>query len=160
MKYCTKCGADMLDEVVICEKCNHQVTNCKTTQKTIKSKIYIMSFFALFVIVLFFLIYSIIDYRRVQNGTERLQQRAEDAVNSTTQMKNRLSDELLQKEIQKGTKGNPTLGMTQYQVRNTSWGNPKDINKTITKYGTNEQWVYDDYRYLYFEDGILVSIQE
>lgn len=50
--------------------------------------------------------------------------------------------------------------MTRYQVRNTSWGEPIDINKTTTKYGTEEQWVYSDYKYLYFEDGILVSIQE
>ena len=160
MKYCSKCGAEMLDDAVICEKCNHQVANYKTPPKTIKTKIFIMSFFALLVIVFFFLIYSIVNYHIVQNGIERFHQQAEDAVDSTTQMKNRLSNELLQQEIQKGKKGKPTLGMTRYQVRNTSWGEPIDINKTTTKYGTEEQWVYSDYKYLYFEDGILVSIQE
>ena len=41
-----------------------------------------------------------------------------------------------------------------------SWGKPSDINRTITKYGINEQWVYDDNRYLYFENGKLTSIQD
>lgn len=45
MKYCSKCGAEMLDDAVICEKCNHQVANYKTPPKTIKTKIFIMSFF-------------------------------------------------------------------------------------------------------------------
>lgn len=52
-----------------------------------------------------------------------------------------------------------SIGMTQEEVLQSSWGKPKDINKTITKYGVNEQWVYANYNYLYFEDGILVTIQ-
>jgi hypothetical protein len=52
-----------------------------------------------------------------------------------------------------------SIGMTQQQVLDSSWGRPTDINKTITEYGTHEQWVYNGYNYLYFEDGILTSIQ-
>ncbi len=39
-----------------------------------------------------------------------------------------------------------------------SWGEPKDINKTITGQRTFEQWVYGD-SYLYFENGKLTTIQ-
>lgn len=51
------------------------------------------------------------------------------------------------------------IGMTQDQVRNSNWGNPKSINTTTTAYGIHEQWVYGGRNYLYFEDGILTSIQ-
>ena len=40
-----------------------------------------------------------------------------------------------------------------------SWGEPKRINKTTSKYSISEQWVYDSGSYLYFESGKLVTIQ-
>lgn len=40
------------------------------------------------------------------------------------------------------------------------WGKPKDVNKTTTAYGTNEQWIYSGNRYLYFDDGELTTIQD
>lgn len=49
-------------------------------------------------------------------------------------------------------------GMTAEQCR-ASWGRPRDINRTTGSYGVHEQWVYDGYNYLYFEDGILTTIQ-
>lgn len=52
------------------------------------------------------------------------------------------------------------IGMTKNQVRNqTNWGEPNSINKTVTAYGTIEQWIYDDYQYLYFKNGKLTTIQ-
>lgn len=54
----------------------------------------------------------------------------------------------------------PKIGMTRGEAQKSTWGKPIDINKTTTKYGTHEQWVYDGYKYLYFEDGILTSIQD
>lgn len=54
----------------------------------------------------------------------------------------------------------PTIGMTKTEVENSTWGKPKDINKTTTKYGTREQWVYKGYKYIYFENGVVTSIQE
>ncbi|WP_138755770.1 tetratricopeptide repeat protein [Paenibacillus sinopodophylli] len=54
----------------------------------------------------------------------------------------------------------PAIGMTKQEVKNSKWGTPKDINKTITKYGTNEQWVYSLSEYIYFEDGIVTAIQQ
>lgn len=62
-------------------------------------------------------------------------------------------------ELKKRKSEGVLIGMTQEEVLQSSWGKPKDINKTITKYSTNEQWVYSNYNYLYFEDGILVTIQ-
>ena len=39
-----------------------------------------------------------------------------------------------------------------------SWGKPRNINRSIGKWGVHEQWVYPN-RYLYFENGILTSLQ-
>ncbi len=52
------------------------------------------------------------------------------------------------------------IGMTQDQVINgTHWGKPSKVNRTTTRYGTSEQWVYGHGNYLYFENGVLTSIQ-
>lgn len=40
-----------------------------------------------------------------------------------------------------------------------SWGEPRSINKSTGAWGVHEQWVYGDGNYLYFENGILTSIQ-
>jgi hypothetical protein len=50
------------------------------------------------------------------------------------------------------------VGMTQDQAA-MSWGYPSDTNKTITGNSTYTQWVYKSGSYLYFENGILTSIQ-
>lgn len=51
------------------------------------------------------------------------------------------------------------IGMTAEQVRReTSWGDPDHINRTVTATGEREQWVYGG-GYLYFDQGILVAIQ-
>jgi hypothetical protein len=55
-------------------------------------------------------------------------------------------------------KGKVRIGMTAEQAR-VSWGNPDDINRTISTYGNREQWVYGHSSYLYFDDGVLTSIQ-
>lgn len=49
------------------------------------------------------------------------------------------------------------IGFTAEMCR-YSWGDPIDINKTTGSYGIHEQWVYDG-SYLYFENGILTTIQ-
>jgi hypothetical protein len=55
----------------------------------------------------------------------------------------------------------PSIGMIAEDVVNgTTWGKPDDVNRTTTKNGVSEQWVYPGDRYLYFEDGILTAIQE
>lgn len=54
----------------------------------------------------------------------------------------------------------PKIGMTAEEVKKTIWGSPNEINKTTTKYGVDEQWVYGLGRYVYLEDGIVTAIQE
>ncbi|MBP3041038.1 hypothetical protein J9303_16350 [Bacillaceae bacterium Marseille-Q3522] len=72
-------------------------------------------------------------------------------------------DELLKiiKEKQTASSSNygVYIGMTKEQVLASSWGEPEKINKTTTAYGTSEQWVYPGFQFLYFENDILVSIQ-
>lgn len=54
----------------------------------------------------------------------------------------------------------PEIGMTVEEVKNSTWGKPTKINKTTTKYGVHEQWVYSSGKYIYFDDGVVTSIQE
>ena len=54
----------------------------------------------------------------------------------------------------------PSVGMTAEEVRNSTWGKPEDINRTTTAYGVHEQWVYSNNRYIYFDNGIVTTIQE
>lgn len=54
----------------------------------------------------------------------------------------------------------PEIGMNKYEVIDSTWGSPEKINKTMTSYGKHEQWCYSNYRYIYFENEIVTSIQE
>lgn len=56
------------------------------------------------------------------------------------------------------------IGFTKAQVLE-SWGNPYDVNRTVTAGMVSEQWRYGNYghgnvRYVYFENGILTAIQD
>jgi len=53
------------------------------------------------------------------------------------------------------------IGMTKDQVL-AAWGKPQDINRTVTPFGTSEQWCYGDIggTYLYFDDGVMTSFQD
>ncbi|WP_138429613.1 hypothetical protein [Fodinibius saliphilus] len=53
------------------------------------------------------------------------------------------------------------IGMSEKQAR-LSWGQPDDINSTVTAENRDEQWVYGDgteRTYLYFENGELTTYQ-
>jgi hypothetical protein len=50
------------------------------------------------------------------------------------------------------------LGMSKEMVIE-SWGQPKDIHRTVGSWGVHEQWIYGE-TYLYFENGILTSWQD
>lgn len=52
-----------------------------------------------------------------------------------------------------------SIGMSQQDVLDSSWGKPQHINRTTTAAGTHEQWVYNLRSYLYFTNGVLTSIQ-
>ncbi|MCJ7841762.1 DUF2845 domain-containing protein [Lederbergia sp. NSJ-179] len=69
-------------------------------------------------------------------------------------------EEKIKEEIESANKPRTVrIGMTEEEVINEGWGVPKKKNRTTNKYGTSEQWVYDGNNYLYFEDGILTTIQ-
>lgn len=51
------------------------------------------------------------------------------------------------------------LGMTTRQVLDCGWGQPNEVNRTINRYGTHEQWVYDG-GFLYLDNGLLTAIQD
>ncbi|EPE9899418.1 hypothetical protein ACSN7Q_000534 [Flavobacterium psychrophilum] len=53
--------------------------------------------------------------------------------------------------------GKVNIGMTKEMCR-LSFGMPKSINETLTAEKKSEQWVYKD-KYLYFDNGILTTIQ-
>lgn len=53
-----------------------------------------------------------------------------------------------------------SIGMTKHQVLATKWGKPERVNSTVSRHGEREQWVYGGGQYLYFENGVLTSIQQ
>ena len=52
-----------------------------------------------------------------------------------------------------------SVGMTKEDALASSWGKPGSINTTTNVRGSREQWVYGSRSYLYFENGVLVAIQ-
>ena len=54
--------------------------------------------------------------------------------------------------------GKIRIGMTKNMCLD-SWGSPSDINKTIGSFGVHEQWVYGLGSYVYFENGVITTIQ-
>ena len=56
-------------------------------------------------------------------------------------------------------RGGVRIGMTAEQVRKSNWGKPNKVNRTTSPNGLREQWVYDGSNYLYFENGVLITIQ-
>lgn len=55
-------------------------------------------------------------------------------------------------------RGGVKIGMTKSQSLASQWGRPQSVNKTTTRNGTHEQWCYNG-GYLYFDNGILTTIQ-
>lgn len=54
------------------------------------------------------------------------------------------------------------LGMQKYEL-GSLLGSPNHVNRTVTEYGTHEQWVYDNgvkNKYFYFDDGVLTAMQD
>lgn len=51
------------------------------------------------------------------------------------------------------------IGMNRIECL-LSWGKPNDINTSKMDSGVHEQWVYKNRQYLYFENGILTSMQD
>ena len=56
-------------------------------------------------------------------------------------------------------KAGVSVGMTEQDALDSSWGKPQRVNTTRTAGSRHEQWVYRPGNYLYFENGILTAIQ-
>lgn len=52
-----------------------------------------------------------------------------------------------------------SIGMTRAEVLASNWGKPQRVHRTTNTFGTSEQWIYGGHNYLYFQDGVLTSIQ-
>ena len=52
-----------------------------------------------------------------------------------------------------------SIGMSEQEVLDSSWGRPQRINRTSTAAGSREQWVYGIGNYLYFDNGKLTAVQ-
>jgi hypothetical protein len=55
-------------------------------------------------------------------------------------------------------RGKIFIGMTKDQAL-ASWGEPERVNRTLTRGGVSEQWVYGPSTYLYFSNGRLTAAQ-
>lgn len=53
----------------------------------------------------------------------------------------------------------PEIGMSKSDVLDGLWGKPDEKNISEYEFGTHEQWVYRGKGYVYFEDGVVTSIQ-
>ncbi|MBR5596544.1 MAG: hypothetical protein IKW30_03960 [Lachnospiraceae bacterium] len=80
-----------------------------------------------------------------------------EAKKETQKEEQRLKEE---KEKAEYLANEPKIGMTAEEVRNSNWGEPKDINKTTYAWGTTEQWCYPGYKYIYFTNGKVDAIRE
>jgi hypothetical protein len=56
-------------------------------------------------------------------------------------------------------RGDPRIGMTVAQATATCWGKPYRVNRTQTGGHVRDQFVYPNNRYLYFDNGVLTSMQ-
>jgi ssDNA-binding Zn-finger/Zn-ribbon topoisomerase 1 len=63
-----------------------------------------------------------------------------------------------QSEISRIIEGTIRIGDSEAVVLE-SWGRPEDINRTTTAYGISEQWVYGLGTYVYFDNGVVTTIQ-
>ena len=88
---------------------------------------------------------------RVKQNAERVKQERENH--------ERLVRLYGQKNADMIERGVVVIGFTKAMCKE-AWGSPSSVNTTENKYGIHEQWVYGGGRYLYFDNGILTTIQK
>lgn len=88
-------------------------------------------------------------------------QRNEDKIARDALLKaeDKMRREASSREAARVARGPVVIGMSHEQVLASSWGKPKSINKTITGSTVHEQWIYSSTRFLYFQNGVLITIQ-
>lgn len=58
------------------------------------------------------------------------------------------------------TQNQPRVGMSEQEVLSTCWGKPQYRRRTGVEGLMRDQWVYGDGKYLYFDNGHLLAIEE
>lgn len=98
-------------------------------------------------------------YKQAQNAEEREEAKkiAEEKARKNAEEREK-AKKAAEEKARKKSEG-VRIGMSKQDVLDSSWGKPKDINTSIGSWGIHEQWIYGGGNYLYFENGILTSIQ-
>ena len=90
----------------------------------------------------------------INQATKALEKKTADA--EKAEFKSALAE--VKREVAAKKKAGVSIGMNAQDVRDSSWGKPRSINRTSTAHGDSEQWVYNG-NYLYFTNGVLTAIQ-
>lgn len=81
--------------------------------------------------------------------------------NANAEKYEQYKQQVREQKLKLSKKPDAKIGMTTNQVlNNTNWGTPIRIRTTTNAKGISEQWVYDDYQYLYFDNDKLTTIQQ
>lgn len=109
---------------------------------------------------------------QIKNEKARLQKGYWEQANIEKEQVNKEKEQTRKNELikkygkKKGTdigNGIIRIGYTKQMVLE-AWGKPYDINRTVSRSGTREQWIYGkdigNRTYLYIENGILTTLQD
>jgi len=96
----------------------------------------------------------------LRSGDTDKEKEMRDIINKSSVAMSRI-DERIKKAIKNRR---VVTGMSKEDVIK-SWGQPRDINRTVTSGCVHEQWCYRDVlegtdRYVYFENGVVTSWQD
>lgn len=97
--------------------------------------------------------------KRAEEEAATEEKRAIEETRKQQEYKNHLIKKFGKKNANLILDGQVQIGFTK-EMCIEAWGEPYDINRTITGYGTLEQWVYGIGTYLYFEGNVLTGIQD
>jgi hypothetical protein len=67
---------------------------------------------------------------------------------------------LIEDRVQMSCTQDPRIGMSEEEVLASCWGKPQNRRRTGVEGLMRDQWIYGDGRYLYFDNGHLVAIEE
>lgn len=96
--------------------------------------------------------------KQQKKNAEAAQAKKEANEKAAAERRQRLTNAYGEEKANMILRGEVAIGFTKSMCRE-AWGSPRSINTTETARVVHEQWVYGGGRYLYFDNGILTSIQ-
>ena len=96
--------------------------------------------------------------KQQKTNAEAVEAKKEANEKAATERRQRLVNAYGEKNANMILRGEVAIGFTKSMCRE-AWGSPVSINTTETARVVHEQWVYGGGRYLYFDNGILTTIQ-